>query len=68
MTSSARKPRLAVVSPSLDKRHGTERLVVEWISRLAPAFEIHIYSQRSRTSIFRWPPGIAFPKSRARTS
>ncbi|MGB9309197.1 MAG: glycosyltransferase family 4 protein [Candidatus Acidiferrales bacterium] len=46
MTSGARKPRLAVVSPSLDKRHGTERLVVEWISRLAPAFEIHIYSQR----------------------
>jgi glycosyltransferase involved in cell wall biosynthesis len=45
MTSGARKPRLAVVSPSLDKRHGTERLVVEWISRLAPAFEIHIYSQ-----------------------
>lgn len=45
MTGSARKPRLAVVSPSLDKRHGTERLVVEWISRLAPAFEIHIYSQ-----------------------
>ena len=45
MTTGARKPRLAVVSPSLDKRHGTERLVVEWISRLAPAFEIHIYSQ-----------------------
>jgi glycosyltransferase involved in cell wall biosynthesis len=45
MTRSARKPRLAVVSPSLDKRHGTERLVVEWISRLAPTFEIHIYSQ-----------------------
>ncbi len=45
MTSGARKPRLAVVSPSLDKRHGTERLVVEWISRLAPTFEIHIYSQ-----------------------
>ena len=45
MTGSARKPRLAVVSPSLDKCHGTERLVVEWISRLASAFEIHIYSQ-----------------------
>ena len=45
MTSGARKPRLAVVSPSLDKRHGTERLVVEWISRLTAAFEIHIYSQ-----------------------
>jgi UDP-glucose:(heptosyl)LPS alpha-1,3-glucosyltransferase len=45
MSSGARKPRLAVVSPSLDKRHGTERLVVEWISRLATTFEIHIYSQ-----------------------
>ena len=45
MTASTRKPRLAVVSPSLDRRHGTERLVVEWISRLAPAFETHIYSQ-----------------------
>ncbi len=45
MNSAARKPRLAVVSPALDKRHGTERLVVEWISRLASAFEIHIYSQ-----------------------
>ena len=45
MSSGSRKPRLAVVSPSLDKRHGTERLVVEWISRLAPSFEIHIYSQ-----------------------
>ena len=46
MTGSARKPRLAVVSPSLDKRHGTERLVAEWIPRLAPAFEMHIYSQQ----------------------
>jgi glycosyltransferase involved in cell wall biosynthesis len=40
------KPRLAVVSPFLDKQHGTERRVVEWISHLADAFEIHVYSQR----------------------
>jgi UDP-glucose:(heptosyl)LPS alpha-1,3-glucosyltransferase len=40
-----RKPRLAVVSPFLDKRHGTERIVVEWISCLTEAFEIHVYSQ-----------------------
>jgi len=40
------KPRLAVISPFLDKRHGTERRVVEWISRLADAFETHVYSQR----------------------
>jgi glycosyltransferase involved in cell wall biosynthesis len=40
------RPRLAIVSPSLDKRHGTERRVVEWISCLADTFEIDIYSQR----------------------
>lgn len=40
------KPRVAVVSPFLDKRHGTERRVVEWISHLAETFEIHVYSQR----------------------
>jgi glycosyltransferase involved in cell wall biosynthesis len=45
VTPNTRKPRLAVVSPFLDKRHGTERAVVEWISQLAPSFEIHIYSQ-----------------------
>jgi glycosyltransferase involved in cell wall biosynthesis len=40
------KPRLAVVSPYLDKRHGTERRFTEWISRLANTFDIHVYSQR----------------------
>lgn len=45
MTAVGRKPRLAVVSPFLDKRHGTERIVVEWISRLTEAFEVHVYSQ-----------------------
>jgi glycosyltransferase involved in cell wall biosynthesis len=39
------KPRLAVVSPFLDKRHGTERRVLEWVSQLAGTFEIHVYSQ-----------------------
>jgi len=38
--------RIAVVSPFLDKRHGTERGVCEWVSRLADEFEIHLYSQR----------------------
>jgi glycosyltransferase involved in cell wall biosynthesis len=38
--------RLAVVSPFVDKRHGTERLVAEWLGRLAETFEIHLYSQR----------------------
>lgn len=44
-TTPTQKPRLVVVSPFLDKRHGTERRVVEWVSQLADAFEVHIYSQ-----------------------
>jgi UDP-glucose:(heptosyl)LPS alpha-1,3-glucosyltransferase len=43
--SHAQKPRLAVVSPFLDKSHGTERIIVEWLSNLPDAFEIHVYSQ-----------------------
>ena len=34
-----------MVSPFLDKGHGTERIVSEWISRLVEDFEIHVYSQ-----------------------
>ena len=45
MSGEESKPRLAVVSPFLDKRHGTERIAIEWISRLTEAFEIHVYSQ-----------------------
>ena len=45
MTNRSPRPRLAVISPFLDKRHGTERRVVEWVSRLTDNFEIHIYSQ-----------------------
>jgi glycosyltransferase involved in cell wall biosynthesis len=41
-----RRLRLAVVSPFVDKRHGTERCVAEFISRLADDFEIHVYSNR----------------------
>ena len=40
-----RRPRLAVVSPFVDKQHGTERYVAEWLSRLTDTFEIHLYSQ-----------------------
>lgn len=36
---------MAVVSPFLDKRHGTERIIVEWLSNLPDEFEIHVYSQ-----------------------
>jgi len=46
MTAKARKPRIAVVSPFLDKQHGTERCVVEQLDALADRFEFHIYSSR----------------------
>lgn len=45
MHAIERKPLLAVVSPFLDKSHGTERRVSEWISGLVDHFEIHVYSQ-----------------------
>jgi glycosyltransferase involved in cell wall biosynthesis len=39
--------RLAVVSPFLDRRHGTERCILEQIERFLkiPGFEVHIYAQ-----------------------
>jgi glycosyltransferase involved in cell wall biosynthesis len=40
------KPQIAVVSPFLDKRHGTERCVSEQIERLARDYEVHVYSNR----------------------
>src|SRR5215831_18785949 len=40
--------RLAVVSPFVDRRHGTERSLAELLERLARDYhcEIHLYSQR----------------------
>ena len=40
--------RIAVVTPFLDKRHGTERCVAEQVERLARdyGYEVHIYSRR----------------------
>ena len=38
--------RIAVVSPFLDKRHGTERCVAEQVERLARDYEVHVYSNR----------------------
>lgn len=43
---SESRTRVAVVSPFLDKRHGTERCVAEQIDRLADDYEIHLYSNR----------------------
>jgi len=45
MSDQRHRPRLAVVSPFLDKSHGTERPVVEWIAHLCDRFEVHVYSQ-----------------------
>lgn len=42
----SRKPILVVVTPFLDKRHGTERCVAEQVDRLAESFDVHIYSSR----------------------
>jgi UDP-glucose:(heptosyl)LPS alpha-1,3-glucosyltransferase len=40
------RPRIAIVSPFIDKLHGTERNVAECIERLAGEYEIHVYSNR----------------------
>jgi glycosyltransferase involved in cell wall biosynthesis len=45
LTPSPRRARLAIVSPFVDKKHGTERRVAEWIAQLSATYEIHIYSQ-----------------------
>jgi glycosyltransferase involved in cell wall biosynthesis len=45
MNAAKQRPRLAVISPFLDKRHGSERVIVEWLSHLPDEFEIHVYAQ-----------------------
>lgn len=45
MSVEKKKIRLAVVSPFLDKSHGTERIAVEWIAQIAGEFDVHVYSQ-----------------------
>ena len=40
------KARIAVVSPFVDKRHGTERCLAEQLERLARDYEIHLFSSR----------------------
>ena len=46
MTGIKKKPRIAVISPFLDRQHGTERCVVEQLQGLADDFEFHVYSAR----------------------
>jgi glycosyltransferase involved in cell wall biosynthesis len=40
--------RIAVITPFLDRRHGTERILIEQLTRFAekPDFQFHIYAQR----------------------
>ncbi|MGH9830384.1 MAG: glycosyltransferase, partial [Blastocatellia bacterium] len=46
MTGIKGRPRIAVISPFLDRQHGTERCVVEQLEGLADDFEFHVYSAR----------------------
>lgn len=58
------RPRIAVVSSFLDKSHGSERIIVEWLSNLPEAFDVHIYSQRVEDidlSRFKWHRIPKFP-------
>jgi glycosyltransferase involved in cell wall biosynthesis len=51
--------RVAVVSPFVDRRHGTERCLAEQLERFAaqPGAEIHLYSQRvdDLAGVVRYP-------------
>jgi glycosyltransferase involved in cell wall biosynthesis len=53
--------RIAVITPFLDRRHGTERCVVEQLERLSAdsGTEIHIYAQRVEGlhGVARYRPG-----------
>jgi UDP-glucose:(heptosyl)LPS alpha-1,3-glucosyltransferase len=40
------KARIAVVSPFVDKRHGTERCLAEQLERWVSEYEIHLFSSR----------------------
>ncbi len=55
--------RLAVVSPFVDRRHGTERALAELLERLARTenCEIHFYAQRVEDLLLN-EPGIALPQ------
>jgi glycosyltransferase involved in cell wall biosynthesis len=55
--------RLAVISPFLDRRHGTERCVIEQLERFStrPDVEIHIYAQQvaDLPGVIRYESGAA---------
>ena len=56
--------RLGVVSPFVDRRHGTERSLAELLERLARDYdcEIHLYSQRVADLAFGQPPPHSGPQ------
>jgi UDP-glucose:(heptosyl)LPS alpha-1,3-glucosyltransferase len=58
-------PRIAVISPFLDRRHGTERCTLEQVERLARdyGYEIHLYCQRVEDlrNAEQWVPHAAPP-------
>lgn len=59
--------RLAVVSPFVDRRHGTERALAELLERLARIYhcEIHLYSQRVEDLALEDPDALRTPDSGA---
>jgi glycosyltransferase involved in cell wall biosynthesis len=65
--------RIAVISPFLDRSHGTERCIVEQLERFAlqPGAEIHIYAQRIQdlhgVTPYKHSPAAKSPKHDAVT-
>ncbi len=51
--------RMAIVSPTIDKRRVTERRIAEEISHLADRCEFHLCGSRSRTSTSARLPGAS---------
>jgi UDP-glucose:(heptosyl)LPS alpha-1,3-glucosyltransferase len=57
--------RIAVVSPFVDRRHGTERALAELLERLAGKYgcEIHLFAQRVEDFAVQKPVGPNRPKT-----
>jgi len=58
--------RLAVVSPSLDRRHGTERALSEAVERLARDYpcQVHLFTQRVEDLAVCLPNALETPAAR----
>jgi glycosyltransferase involved in cell wall biosynthesis len=59
--------RIAVISPFLDRSHGTERVIIEQLEKFpsSPKTEIHIYAQRVQDlpGVITWKPNPPTPPS-----